>query len=91
MGIEYEIQFKYDDPKQVDDALRSALLFAGVEPAHSMYEFHSTNNPGSMPDAHACIKEYGIYFCDNGGSRKILDDIVQRITQRFVAPVVEEL
>jgi hypothetical protein len=92
MGVEYKIAFA-PVADTVDDILRSATYFTQtIEFDHRLtYEYRLPDNTGAMPNAHASIESYGVYFCDFGGARDIMADIVQQIMDQIGSPDVSEL
>ena len=93
MGVEYRIEFAPAATDTIDEILRSVKYFAQTIEFDQQvnYEYRLPDNPGSMPNAQASIETYGIYFCDFGGARDIMADIVQQINDRIGAPDVAQL
>jgi len=93
MGFEYKIAFSPVDEGTVDEILRSAPFFC--EPARPFgklkYEYRLPDNPGSIPNAHAAIEPFGVYFCDFGGAHEIMAGIVEQITKQIGPPTVSDL
>ena len=93
MGIEYKIAFPRDAADTVDGILRSATYFTqAIQIDHQLiYEYRLPSNSGKMPNGHASIESYGIYFCDFGGACDTMADVVKQITDRIGTPDVAEL
>ena len=74
MGYEYKLDFEVRDPNGVEVCLRRVAGFEVFDSTHGLYTFRRLST-GAMPDAHAAIEKDGVYLCDNGGARAIVDDI----------------
>ncbi len=70
MGIEYKIAFPHRAADTVDGIWRSAAYFTqATDIDHQLiYEYRLPSNFRKMPNGHASIESYGIYFCDFGGA-----------------------
>lgn len=93
MGIEYKIAIPKAAVDTVDGILRSAKWFTQTIQTDQqlVYEYRMPNNFGRIPNGHAYIESDGIYFCDFGGSRDTMADVVQQIADRIGTPDVAEL
>ncbi len=93
MAIEYKIAFPRTATDAVDDILRSATHFTQTIQFDNqlIYEYRLPSNSGKMPNGHASVESYGIYFCDFGGARDTMADVVKQITDRICTPNVAEL
>lgn len=90
MGIEYTIKFTYSSTERVDALLRNVAGFADFDPTWRFFNYRNPNSRAAIPDGHARIESYGVYFCDNGGI-PILPSLIEKITSAFGTPVVEEI
>jgi hypothetical protein len=56
-----------------------------------MYEFRNSDNLGEMPNVFVKIESDGLYLCNNGDGKRILEDLIQRIEDEFGLGELEEL
>jgi hypothetical protein len=92
MGIEYKLRFAFSDSGQVESLLQVMSSLSRFGASSALYEFRSSQNIDKMPDAFVKIESDGLCFCDNGGEgAQILEELSQKITQKFGAIVLEDL
>ncbi|WP_457319814.1 hypothetical protein [Roseateles sp. P5_E11] len=92
MGTEYRLTFSHLDKARIEHALSEvATVKIGSVPTPS-YEFRADSTKPGMPDATAMIEQYGLYFCDHGGSgRDYLGRLVAVLVGEFGSVRVEAL
>jgi hypothetical protein len=91
MGIEYKLHFPLSDIRKIQRLLTLISSFSGFEPNAEMYEFRNSDNLGEMPNVFVKIESDGLYLCNNGDGKKILEDLIQQIEGEFGSGELEKL
>ena len=93
MGMEYRIDFTPVVTAVVDRLLRLSPHFSQTIEFNggTNYEYRLSSNTESMPNAHASIQPYGIYFCDFGNAREIMEGIARNVGDQIETPSISEL
>jgi hypothetical protein len=95
MGIEYKIEFQYEDCIKLAETLRAVPFFANYNESFKFYEYRADAKADLtvMPDAHVKIEPSGLYFCNNCGivSQEVLSHLVKSLTVAYGQLKVEEL
>ncbi len=93
MGIEYQIRFSHPTDGAIDEAIRALPFFRDYDDQNRLYNLWVNPRdlrPG-MPDAHAMIKDHGLYFCDNcGENTALIKDALIALARQFDADAVFE-
>jgi hypothetical protein len=90
MGIEYSLRFSSPSMEATTSVL---LRVPGATGDGRIVDFRSADaRPQGMPDAHAQVEDYGLYFCDNGGNgASVFGHVVALLTSAFGTLEIEEL
>lgn len=93
MGIEYFINIFDPNMKLIDNTLRSLPFFREVyqldDKIHYVFRLKADNK--EMPNAEVVIEENGLYFCDYGSSKEIINLLINKIRQYYVDAKIKEL
>ena len=91
MGIEYKLNFPLSDIRDIQRLLTLISSFSRFEPNAEMCEFRNSDNLGEIPNVFVKIEADGLYLCNNGSGKKIIEDLIQRIKCEFGSGKLEEL
>jgi hypothetical protein len=91
MGMEYKLSFPLSDIREIQRLLTLISSFSRFEPNAEIYEFRNSDNLGEMPNVFVKIESDGLYLCNNGDGKTILEDLIQRIEDKFGSGELEEL
>ncbi len=91
MGIEYKLHFSLPDIRKTQRLLTLISSFSRFEPNTEMYEFRNSDGLGEVPNVFVKIESDGLYLCNNGDGKKILEDLIQQIEGEFGSGELREL
>ena len=90
MGHEYNINFEIRDRKEIESLLEALPSFESIHVNNNrnVFSYRLPGNKGEIPNAFAEVESNSIYFCDNNGSYKLLENLILKITNIYGNPEV---